>query len=56
VASCFNPDGTGAIVNSSRGVIFAYRERYGPEEFARAAKDAARDMKVDINRALGLGD
>jgi orotidine-5'-phosphate decarboxylase len=55
VACCFHPDGTGAIVNSSRGIIFAYRERYGAKEFARAAKDAARDMKVDINQALGLG-
>ena len=29
IATCFKPDGTGAIVNASRSVIYAYEdERY----------------------------
>jgi orotidine-5'-phosphate decarboxylase len=47
------------VVNSSRGIIFAYkedpyREHYAEGEFARAAAAAARDMRDDINRALGV--
>lgn len=47
---CFNDDGYGAIVNSSRGIIFAYQKRGG--EFEEAAKEAALDMKVDLENAL----
>ena len=49
---CFIPDGTGAIVNSSRGVIFAYQknEKYVEEGFADAARDAAILMKDDLNK------
>ena len=50
----FNPDGSGAIVNSSRGIIAAYKnERYaafGPEGFAEASRQAVVDMIEDINR------
>ncbi len=46
----FNEDGYGAIVNSSRGIIFAYQKRGG--EYAAAARDAALDMKKDLNGAL----
>ena len=56
VVSCFNSDGAGAIINSSRGIIFAYRKRYRPKEFARAARDAVKEMKGDINTALGRCD
>ena len=51
---CFNKDGYGAIVNSSRGIIFAYEksERYGPEEFIEASKQATLSMIKDINSAL----
>lgn len=49
----FNEDGLGAIVNSSRGIIAAYKqpayEKYGQEGFADAARQAALDMKADIN-------
>ena len=47
---CFNDDGYGAIVNSSRGIIFAYQKRGG--EYDSAARDAAVDMKKDLNDAL----
>lgn len=57
VVSCFNDDGYGAIVNSSRGIIFAhqrepYSSRYEPEEFYLASKEAALDMREDIVNAL----
>ena len=54
----FNKDGLGAIVNSSRGIIAAYqsdayKDTYGPENFADAARAAVLDMKEDIAQALG---
>ncbi len=50
---CFNKDGLGAIVNSSRGIIAAYQnkkysDRFNEHEFAHAAKQAAIDMKNDL--------
>ena len=53
LAPYFNEDGLGAIVNSSRGIITAYRqpayEKYGEAGFAEAARQAALVMKDDIN-------
>lgn len=52
----FQPDGLGAIVNSSRGIIAAYQQEkyasYGPENFADASRAAVLDMKQDIAQAL----
>lgn len=54
----FNDDGLGAIVNSSRGIIAAYRQekyaKYGEEHFAEASRQAVLDMIADINGALEL--
>jgi len=55
VVPCFNADGYGAIVNNSRGVIFAYekgRHACDPTQFAQAARNAALEMKVNIISAL----
>ena len=53
---CFNEDGLGAIVNSSRGIIAAYRQekytQFGPEHFAEASRQAVIDMVADINSVL----
>ena len=53
---CFNEDGLGAIVNSSRGIIAAYRQekyaKFGPEHFGEASRQAVRDMAADISRVL----
>ena len=53
---CFNEDGLGAIVNSSRGIIAAYKQekyaKFGPEHFAEASRQAVLDMIADINRVL----
>lgn len=49
----FNEDGLGAIVNSSRGIICAYKQEkyanYGEENFAAASRQAVIDMIEDIN-------
>ena len=53
----FNDDGLGALINSSRGIIGAYRldkykSIYGEKSFGIAARQAALDMQDDINRVL----
>lgn len=52
----FNRDGLGAIVNSSRGIIAAYKQEayasYGEENFADASRAAVLAMKEDIRSAL----
>ena len=51
----FNADGLGAIVNSSRGIIAAYKQekyaKYGEENYAQASRQAVIDMRDDINGA-----
>ena len=49
----FNKDGLGAIVNSSRGIIAAYQEKFAEENYADASRAAVLDMKEDIAQALG---
>ena len=53
---CFNEDGLGAVVNSSRGIIAAYKQEkyreFGPERFGEASRQAVKDMVADINRVL----
>ena len=45
--------GNGGIVNSSRGIITAYKNyEDGEENFAKYAKKAVIDMKEDINNAI----
>lgn len=52
----FNEDGLGAIVNSSRGIIAAYRqEKYasiGEANYGDASRAAVEDMAADIKQAL----
>jgi len=52
----FNDDGLGAIVNSSRGIIAAYKQEayaaFGEENFAEASRAAVVDMVNDIEGAL----
>lgn len=49
VAGAFDPQGLGAIVNNSRGIIFAFRnpqyaERFAPQRWQQAVEAATRDM------------
>ena len=51
----FNKDGQGAIVNNSRGIIFAYKSdpyknKFGAKKFHLAAREAAIEMKKDLFR------
>jgi orotidine-5'-phosphate decarboxylase len=56
LAPAFDLQGRGAIVNSSRGIIFAYRQpRYGdlpPDRFEEAVLAATREAKAQIAAAL----
>ncbi|MBE5827181.1 MAG: orotidine-5'-phosphate decarboxylase [Butyrivibrio sp.] len=53
----FDKDGLGAIVNSSRGIIAAWKSdkytRFADGNVGEAARAAALDMKADIASALG---
>lgn len=57
LAPYFDKDGLGAIVNSSRGIICAYKQdaytKFGEKNFADASRQAVIDMITDINGALG---
>ena len=52
----FNEDGLGAIINSSRGIIAAYKQeayaQFGAHNFAEASRQAVKDMIADIDGAL----
>ena len=54
----FNPDGLGAIVNSSRGIIAAWKNKeyakFGAENYADASREAVKAMIDDINSAKGV--
>ena len=57
---CFLAGGTGAIVNASRSVIYAfaneaYKGRIG-DGWAACVEQAARDFADDVGRAVGLRD
>ena len=52
----FNEDGLGAIINSSRGIIAAYKQeayaKFGAENFGDASRAAVEAMIADIQGAL----
>jgi len=51
VKPCFHDNGTGAIVNSSRGIIYAYQKNgQSGEAYAEAARDASIAMKEDLGK------
>lgn len=57
VMPSFNPDGTGAVINSGRGIIYAYYkppydDEFGPERWEEAVEAAVIAMNDDINSAL----
>jgi orotidine-5'-phosphate decarboxylase len=57
VRSCFASDGYGAIVNSSRAILYAYRQEsyrgLGEERFPEAARAAVLAMKDELAAVLG---
>ncbi len=53
VKNSFNQDGLGAIVNSSRGIMCAYKKgKWKEEAFAEAARAEAVRMKEELNSIL----
>ena len=54
IGGFFDTDGRGCIVNSSRGIIAAYKksDRFGEADFASAAREAALSMKKDITENI----
>ncbi len=52
----FNEDGLGAIVNSSRGIIAAFKKeeygKFGEEHYDEASRQAVLDMIADINSVM----
>lgn len=52
-AECFNDDGLGAIVNSSRGITYAFGDRnIWREAFVESVRENTQRMINDVNSAL----
>ena len=45
-------EGNGGVVNSSRGILLAYKKENRPEEFALCAREEAIRMRDEINSAI----
>jgi len=61
VVFAFDKEGKGAIINSSRGIIFSYKnhpykERFSSKKFYLAARQAVIDMREDIVGKLNKRD
>ena len=59
ILPCFNEDGLGAIVNSSRGILFAHmskeqREQCSREEYLQSVRTAAKQMRNEIYFSLKM--
>jgi orotidine-5'-phosphate decarboxylase len=60
VAAAFDSEGRGAIVNNSRGIIFAharkpYQDRFGPGRWQEAVDSATRDMIAQLRAETPAG-
>lgn len=61
VAAGFKPDGLGAVVNSSRGINFAYLkqpyvDQFAPEQWEQAVEAATRQMITDLAEHTPAGE
>lgn len=53
LAVCFDKNGLGAIINSSRGIIANHlKHNYFEKDFAKFAKEAVLEMKNDLRRCI----
>lgn len=60
VAAAFDQNGLGAIVNNSRGIIFAhrreeYRQKFGDKRWQEAVATATKDMIAQLHHATPAG-
>jgi orotidine-5'-phosphate decarboxylase len=54
IARAFKPDGTGAIINSSRAIIYAHKSpQYAALDWQKAVEQATLAAKSEIAQALG---
>lgn len=55
VARAFKPDHTGAIVNASRSIIYAYKDpKYAGQPWEKAIEQAAIASKLELAAAVGM--
>ena len=55
-AECFNEDGLGAIVNSSRGITYAFQDpNISRDAFVQSVRENTRRMISEVNAALKCG-
>ena len=54
--NCFNPDGRGAVINSSRGIIYSWMNKGDGKNYMKYTEEAALEMKRDIETALKKGN
>lgn len=52
VKAAFNKDGLGAIINSSRGIIFAWEKEKDEKNYAAAARAAVLKMKKELDAVI----
>ena len=55
IIDCFNDDGLGAVINSSRDIMYAFRKNdkgYDEKHFGEAARAEVLEMRKRINEAL----
>ena len=60
-APAFDANGLGAVINNSRGVIFAhsrkpYADKYGAANWQRAVEAAVRDMNDELRAETSVGN
>ncbi len=59
VAACFKPDGTGAIVNASRSILYAYEDMKYLEMYAseweKCVEQACKDFVADVAKVVKVG-
>jgi orotidine-5'-phosphate decarboxylase len=59
-AAAFDGKGEGGVVNSSRGVLLAWKkgplaEKYGESKWERAVEEAAKEMQDALRAVLPAG-
>ena len=54
--NCFNLDGRGAVINSSRGIIYSWMNKGDGKNYKKHTEEAALEMKTDIENALKKGN
>jgi orotidine-5'-phosphate decarboxylase len=56
IISCFNKQGLGGIINSSRNVNYAYNnyKQFSPSQYGKAARFEVEKMNRDVNKMVKL--